>query len=159
MPRGMPRGTTQTAQYLDRASQTIAQHFHHSIAFGKQTVYSELAMVWNECCVPGWDGYEAIAVAPRTLRNALAVIQALPVDYPMPSVGAEADGALTLEWYRHPRWLLSVSISPEGMLYYAALFGNRDVRGAEPFLGTVPQSILDLIQRVYLYLASEHACP
>jgi hypothetical protein len=63
-------------------------------------------------------------------------------------VGAEPDGHITLEWYRGPRWTLSVSVSPDGMLYYAALFGSSEVRGAEPFFGDVPDIILSLIRRV-----------
>ncbi len=75
-------------------------------------------------------------------------IHALPLGYPLPSVGAEPDGHLTLEWYRNPRWILSVSISPEGILYYAALFGTRDVQGSARFWVEIPQPILELIKEV-----------
>jgi hypothetical protein len=147
----MPRGNTETAQYLDRTSPTAGTHFRSSIAFGNQSVYSELATVWNECKTPDWDGYDALAVKEATLRNAYCFVKALPLGCLPPSVGAEPDGHMTLEWYRHPRWTLSVSISPEGTLYYAALFGNSDARGSESFFGEIPKAILQLIQRVSLH--------
>jgi hypothetical protein len=146
----MRRGNTETAQYLDRTSPTIGTHFRSSVVFGKQSAYRELATVWNECKIPNWDGYDAFPIQPVTLLNTFTFIKALPLGYPLPSVGAEPDGHMTLEWYRHPRWILSVSISPEGIAHYAALFGNSDARGTEPFLGDIPKSILQLIQRVAL---------
>jgi hypothetical protein len=144
----MRRGNTEIAQYLDRTSSTIGTHFRSSIVFGKQSAYSELATVWNECKIPNWDGYDALAIQPVTWLNTRNFIDVLPLGYPLPSVGAEPDGHMTLEWYRHPRRTLSISISPEGTLYYAALFGNNDARGTESFFGDIPKSILQLIQRV-----------
>ncbi|MFH0937823.1 MAG: hypothetical protein V1899_00835 [Planctomycetota bacterium] len=67
---------------------------------------------------------------------------------PMPSVGAEPDGHVTLEWHHSSRRTLSVSVSPDGELHYAALFGASKVYGTEPFFGNVPKSILDLISQV-----------
>jgi hypothetical protein len=55
---------------------------------------------------------------------------------------------LTFEWYRHPRWTLSVSVSPEGTLHYAGLFGTEDPRGSCPFFGETPENLLFLIRRV-----------
>ncbi|MGB5973499.1 MAG: hypothetical protein WBG38_09270, partial [Nodosilinea sp.] len=128
-----PRGNTATAQYLDRASQVLGQYFRESVWFSKQPALNELATVWEECKIPNWDGYDALPVQSNALAYAYLFIEALPLGFPLPSVGAEPDGHLALEWYRHSRWILSVSVSPEGTLYYAALFGNSDVRGSEPF--------------------------
>ena len=109
----------------------------------------ELATVWEECRQSNWDGYQALAVSQDTLRYAYLFLELLPLGYPKPSVGAEPDGQLTLEWHRSPRQTLSVSVSPEGNLYYAGLFGANRVYGTEAFFGDVPQSILTLIRRVY----------
>ncbi|MBE9139389.1 hypothetical protein IQ254_19680 [Nodosilinea sp. LEGE 07088] len=139
---------TATAQYLDQAGQVLEQYFRESVRFSKQPALNELAAVWEEYKFPNWDGYDALPVQSNALAYAYLIIRALPLGSPLPSVGAEPDGHLTLEWYRHPRWILSVSIGPEGTLYYAALFGNSDVRESEPFFGNIPKSILNLIQRV-----------
>ena len=118
-------------------------------SLSKQSAYDELAEVWEECQIPNWDGYDAVAVEKQTYSNAYFVIESLPLGTSLPSVGAEPDGHITMEWYRNPRWSLSVSVSPEGMLYYAALFGSANIRGSEPFLGDFPENILNIIQKVH----------
>lgn len=146
----LPRGNTPTAQYLDQTSQDMGHHFQASATFSKLPALNELVNVWEECKRPNWDGYDALPVQSAALAYTYLLIEALPLGFPLPTVGAEPDGHLTLEWYRHSRWILSVSISPQGTLYYAALFGNSDVRGSEPFFGDIPKSILDLMQRVHI---------
>ncbi|MBI1902176.1 MAG: hypothetical protein HYS13_13835 [Planctomycetia bacterium] len=84
------------------------------------------------------------------MRNAYVFLtEALPLGFPAPSIGAEPDGDLTLEWHCSPRRTLSVSVSPEGDLDYAGLFGPNRTYGTEVFYGEVPETILRLIRRVY----------
>lgn len=142
------RGNTETASYIDAITQKQKCYFDQSVVLGKQSAYNELYAFWKECQLPDWDGYNALAVQEKALFNAYWFIESLPLGYPLPSVGAEPDGHLTLEWYSNPRWILSVSISPESMLYYAALFGIRSERGSDHFCGEVPQPILKLIKEV-----------
>jgi hypothetical protein len=99
--------------------------------------------------VENWDGCEASAVSQDTLRNAYSFLESLPIGFPAPSIGAEPDGHLTLEWHRSGRRTLSVSVSPDDELHYAGLFGPSRVYGTEAYFGEVPHSILDLIRRVY----------
>jgi hypothetical protein len=142
------RGNSEVALYLDKASQAKSQYFHQSASFSKQSAYEDLINVWEECKTDNWDGYNAFPVQKQTFKNTYSFIESLPLGYNLPSVGVEPDGHLTLEWYRHPRWTISISISPEGILYYAALFGNSDVRGSENFSGEISKNLFDLIQRV-----------
>jgi len=137
-------GSTTTANYIEK----INQHFSKSVVFGKQQAYNELIELWDECKTPDWDGYDALPVLEKTFQNAWAVIQALPLTCPLPTLGAEPDGHITLEWYRHPRWIFSISVSPEGYLYYAALFGEDSTNGSEFFLGEISTRILNLIEQV-----------
>jgi len=142
------RGNTATAGYIDTTTQNQKGYFDQSVTLGKQTAYNELFAFWQECKFPNWDGYNAFAVQEETVIKTYWFIEALPLGYPLPSVGAEPDGHLTLEWYSNARWILSVSISPEGMLYYAALFGAISERGSDYFWGEIPKSILELIKEV-----------
>jgi len=114
----------------------------------KIDVTAHLAAIAAECAAPNWDGYGAIPVIPVTIAHAHRFLDALPADVPAPQVGAEPDGHVTLEWHRAARRTLSVSISPEGELHYAALLGSAKAFGTEEFSGEVPQIILDLIHRV-----------
>jgi hypothetical protein len=145
----MTRGNTEVAQLLNKVN-PVRRYSEQSATFSKQYVYNELINIWNDCKTPNWDGDNAYPVEPATFRNTHAFIEALPLGSPLPSIGVEPDGHLTLEWYRHPRWTLSISISPTGQIFYAALLGHSDPRGSEIFVDEVPQLILDLIQRVSL---------
>jgi hypothetical protein len=119
-----------------------------SLVLGKQSAFDELADVWEECKSPNWDGYNAFPVTQDTLRNAYCVIESLPVGSPSPTLGAEPDGEITLEWYRSPYRTLSVSVSPDGDLHYAALCGPNKIYGTSVFLGDIPDVILGLIEQV-----------
>ncbi len=142
-----PPGISSTAQYLDKISKAQEQYFSQSAAFSKQSAYEELFNIWEECKISNWDGQDAFPVKEKTLNNTRSFMDALPLGHSLPSVGVEPDGHLTLEWHRHSLWTISISISPEGILYYAALFGDSDVRGSEPFFGNISQSLLNLIKQ------------
>jgi hypothetical protein len=144
----VPPGFSQAAEFLDNAKREALKRFRDSAAFSKQPAFDELGEVWNECRTANWDAHCAEPIESETLRNAYRFIEALPFGYPLPSVGAEPDGHLTLEWYRATNWLLSVSVSPEGVLYYAVLLGDEDPRGSCRFDGEVPETILYWIRRV-----------
>lgn len=98
----LPRGVSSTAVYIDQVRRVNQQYFSQTAAFSKQPAIEELARTWAECRTPNWDGYDAFPVKEATLNYAYAVIQVLPLGFPLPSVGAEPDGHLTLDWYRDP---------------------------------------------------------
>lgn len=143
-------GSSDTANYIEKINQNNSRYFSQSVTLGKQSAYNELIQLWDECKIQNWDGYDAFPIQEKTFKNAWDVIDALPLGYPLPSFGAEPDGHITLEWYCHPRWILSVSVSPEGYLYYAALFGDNSLKGTDTFLGSISETILNLIKRVNL---------
>jgi hypothetical protein len=111
-------------------------------------VFEELLKTFEECREPNWDGYGAQAVCQETYHLAHQFLAALPRSTPAPSIGAEPDGHLTAEWYQSPQRTLSVSISPDGDLHYAALLGSAKTCGTEPLTGAVPKVVVDLIHRV-----------
>jgi len=141
-------GLSDAAQIVADASRKNYGRLAELETYSKQPAYEELWDVWQQCRQANWDGYDALPVQQETYHNAYRLIEALPLGHTLPSVGAEPDGHLTLEWHRHPHWTLSVSVSPEGILHYAALLGIEDPRGSCPFFGEVPESLLFLIRRV-----------
>lgn len=150
-PITLSKGNSETASYLERQTNQIQrQHFDDSAALGRLQAYSDLFAKYQECQNPNWDGDGAFPVESTAFWNTYQLIESLPLGCPPPAIGVEPDGHLTLEWYRHPRWILSVSVSPERILYYASLFGSSEIKGAEKFFDQVPPTILDLIQRVQL---------
>jgi hypothetical protein len=142
-------GFSDEAKVVAEATQAQRQRLSATNAFGKYLLFDELGSVWEECRRPNWDGYDALPVSQDTLRNAYALIESLPLGSPFPSIGAEPDGELTLEWHRSSRRTLSVSVTPHGELHFAALQGPNRIYGTEAFFGEIPDRIVDLIRQVF----------
>lgn len=143
-------GASDAAYFIAEQAQKGRGHLQssHSLGLGANTVLEDLIKVAEECRSANWDGYEAAPITNETFWQAYHFLSALPLGFPPPSVGAEPDGHLTFEWYRSSRRTLSISVSPEGDLHYAAFLGSSKAYGTEPFSGTIPKIILDLIHRV-----------
>ncbi len=143
-------GASKTAGFVAGQTQEWRQRLQASYTFGQQAKGSinELYRLFQECREANWDGYGAAPVTERAFLTAYDFLEALPLGTPAPSIGAEPDGHITLEWYRSPRRTLSISVSPESELHYAALIGVGKAYGSEPFFGEVPKEIVDLIHRV-----------
>jgi hypothetical protein len=144
------RGASNTALYIVEQDSQRRQRWLSSYTFGQQLSASinELYGLLKECQQPNWDGYGALPVRNETYDLALQFLEALPLGTPAPSLGAEPDGHITFEWYRSPRRLLSISVSPMGELHFAALIGNATLYGTEPFYGAIPTAILNTIRRI-----------
>ena len=148
---GVPtRGASETACFVAAQAEEGRRRLRDSYAFGMAAkgVFDELFQTFEECREPNWDGYGAQPVNEETYQLAYEFLEALPLGTPAPSMGAEPDGHITLEWYYSTRRTLSVSVSPEAELHYAALLGNSKAYGTEPFFGDAPKAIIDLIHRI-----------
>jgi hypothetical protein len=108
----------------------------------------ELDQLSEEAREHGWDGHGAFPISTGSCAWARRLLEGLPPEIPNPTVSADPDGHVSLEWYRSPRHLLSVSVSPEGELHFAALFGKSRLHGVEPLEGALPKLITQLITRV-----------
>lgn len=148
MARTMTGGESSTARFVAHQLQEDERHIKRSYALGLPEIFNELSDVAEECRHPGWDGNVAQPIESDVLCMAYRVLESMPLGVAPTSVGAEPDGHVTLEWHRNPRRTLSVSISPEGDLHYAALLGPRRRFGTEPFMGDFPTGLLDLISEV-----------
>jgi hypothetical protein len=145
----MSRGASDAARYVGRRSEEATRRLRNSAFLGLRSVLEELVAVAEECALPNWDGHGAAPITEAVLREAYRVLESTPMGFPSASLGAEPDGQITLEWHMSPRRTLSVSVSAEGELHYAAILGASKVYGTEPFLGDFPKAILDLIRRVF----------
>ena len=146
-------GISETANFIRNHYRKSIQSLRETATLGLGVTDSirQLATVYSECKTSGWDGYNAMPVSESAYEFATGVVDALPLGTPAPSIGAEPDGHLTLEWYQSPHRTLSVSIGPQGALHYAALLGGSKQYGMEPFsYGELPRPIIDLIFRVII---------
>lgn len=144
-------GFSAAATCIARSWEAVERSFSQAISLdeGRSDVIEALKCRYEECAVSNWDGYGAHPVASAALETAMRFVHALPRGTAMPTVGAEPDGHLELEWYKSPRRVLSVSVAPDGNLHFAALLGETSRRhGSEAFLGEVPSDIQRLIRSV-----------
>jgi hypothetical protein len=142
-------GASQTAEYIQKQVTDCSRILQKSAALGIEAmIRGELADVWEECSQPGWDGYNSLPVTWDSYHHTERLLRAFPLGTPLPSLGAEPDGQITLDWGRSRRRRLSVSVSPDGDLHYAALQGPESLCGTVPFIDEVPLTILNLIRQV-----------
>ena len=111
-------------------------------------VRNTLKETWQRCQQADWDGEGAEAISTETYEVASRLLESLPGGTPLPTISAEPDGQLNLEWYQAPRRLLSVSVRADGTLYWAALIGSEDPRGSCQFVDQFPQTLLYWIEQV-----------
>lgn len=117
-------------------------------AWPQAQLASALDDLWEQTRQTGWDGHDALPVQADTYLLARQVIQSLPARIPAPELSAEPDGQISLEWYRSPTQLLSVSIDPNGSLHYAAMMGGRTAYGTEPFYGDYPTKLSETAYQI-----------
>jgi len=145
------RGVSDAAWFVHQETEKGRNQLQESYALGLvgKGAFDELFQVAQDREQPNWDGYGAEPVTHDAYLSAYRFLEALPLGIPAPSIGAEPDGHITLEWYHSPRQVLSVSVSPDCELNYAALLpGPRKASGKEQFIGDVPTGILNLVRDV-----------
>ena len=136
------------ATSIDWAARQHRQVLRDSATLGNQRAIDELWEVWTECQESGWDGYDALPVERQTLNSTYCLLDSLPYGFPRPSISADPDGQLTLEWRRSPRRVLSVSVDPDGYLHYAGLYGANKSYGTLVFFSTAPDELLNLVREL-----------
>ena len=95
----LQRGFSDTARFIRERTQQGRQRLQEFNALGMLSqIGDELAAVWEDCRHPNWDGYAALPVTQDALRNVYIFLESLPLGFPLPSIGAEPDGDLTMEW-------------------------------------------------------------
>jgi hypothetical protein len=141
-------GASSVARLISERWAQITTSLQESNALGNPALFDDLQQLAAECAEGNWDGHGAAPVQADTIATAQEFLLALPLGTPRGSVGAEPDGHVTIEWYSSPKRTLSVSVSPDGNLHYAALLGAAARYGTEPFLGQIPRVIVELIHAV-----------
>lgn len=136
--------------YIDQQMSEVSIHLQKSnvLGFAARGVFWELEKTFSECGVDGWDGEKAKAVTEEVLWNARIFLGSFPLGSELPEVGAEPDGAISLEWYRSPSRVVSISINPGGGVYYAAIIGAKRRHGMDPVSFFVSDDLLYLIEEV-----------
>ncbi|MDE0261670.1 MAG: hypothetical protein OXJ37_04610 [Bryobacterales bacterium] len=111
----------------------------------------ELKEICLDAADHDWDGEGAAPVQDGALNYAIAFVAELAQGVRFPDAGVDPDGEISLEW-RVREDAFSVSISSEGRLSYAGLFGESDCHGTEWMGEQVPAQVLRQLDRLILSL-------
>jgi hypothetical protein len=120
----------------------------NALSFVAKGTFRQLDEIFGECSFEGWDGERAKPISVEVLQDARKFLYSFPLGIKAPEVGAEPDGAITLEWYRSPNKVISISINPDGWMYYAALIGTSKRHGADFSLMGVSDDLVEIISQV-----------
>ena len=120
----------------------------NALSFVAKGTFRQLDEIFSECSLEGWGGDKAKPISGEVLQDARKFLDSFPLGIEAPEVGAEPDGAITLEWYRSPNKVISISINPDGWMYYAALIGTSKRHGADSSLMGISDNLVELILQV-----------
>lgn len=88
-------------------------------------------------------------VAEAAFENARQFIRSLPDDSPMPEIGVDPDGAISLTWWVSQRRVFSVSVGSSERLAYAWLDGSDKGHAVDRFRApSIPPRLLDNLRSI-----------
>ena len=150
MPLTISESSSKTANDVDQQRGEVYCLLQKSNALElvAEETLQQLDEVLGECSSEGWDGANAKPVSGEVLQCAVRFLCSFSLRIEAPEVGAEPDGSITLEWYRSPNKVVSISINPDGWVYWAALIGASRRHGADYSLMGISDDLLRTILQV-----------
>ena len=116
----------------------------------KEPLYRALYRIYRECSESNWDSEGADPINEQTFQEALALLDELPSDLPLPEIIPEPTGNVAFEWYKGKRNVYVISVGGKSSIEYAGLFGSyTKTYGAEYFSDELPELILSHILRLF----------
>lgn len=150
MPLIISGYASETAIFVAEQRQSSFKLLQESNALGlvAKGIFQKLDEIFKECSAMGWDGEQAKPISSEVVEYTKVFLRFLPLGIEAPEISAEPDGAITLEWYRTPTLVLSISINPDGWVYYAALIGTSRRHGVDYAPLGISDELMGLISRV-----------
>lgn len=141
-------GFSEAAKTLNRVFQESDQRREETVTFSNHPLHDQLIDVFLQSSVARRQDDDSEPIDRNTIMIAKLLVESLPKAYQTPTISGEPDGHVNIEWFVHPRRILSVSVNPNGLLHWAALIGEEDPRGSCRFFGETPKTLLFWIARV-----------
>ena len=85
----------------------------------------------------------------RPFIRARRLLDTLPNGLPIPEVGLDPDGEVSLDWIRSNRTLVSVSAGVTDDLSFAARFDDGTSYGVIRHTAAFPLAVVDMLRRLY----------
>jgi hypothetical protein len=150
MPFAQTVGYSEEATLIKNETKSLAETILSSVSLGERNreIVRRCVSIFYSTREQGWDGYDALPVKFRTYINSLIFLSLLPEYLPLPELSADPDGAISMEWYRTPEWIFSISIDENGKIDYAGLFADKKISVSSYFVSEVDNDIIEYIKRV-----------
>lgn len=145
--RGINTGSSPESKRVEQRFIEAIDHFRSIPA--RERAFGELIKAVEDASKENWDSYHAKPASLQAATVAARFLTALPSTVPTPDIGVDPDGEISFAWLFSKDRMLSVSVSENGRLSYAGMFGNEATsHGTEPFYDTIPGIILEKIKRL-----------
>lgn len=149
MTNNMSAGVSDAARWLDKTFDSIVEHRRSSVTLSRHEAIERVFEAYRDADESWKLATGEAPVSEEVMETACRFLEALPLGVPSPTVTAEPDGHINLEWYTTPRRLVTVSIGPNSRLHWAVLIGSEDPRGSGQFVDRIPKTLLYFIERVH----------
>lgn len=140
-----------------RSRDAVAADTAVSVGVRWRRVTDALRDAVHRADAPDRDGHRAAAHAASVLHAARFLQMIVPRDVPLPEVGVDPEAEVLLEWYAAPRWVVTLTIDPAGVVHYAGLFGEAAIHGREPLVDAIPELVEGMLERYKAGAASDAA--
>ena len=147
-PRLQETAVSPESRSLENILVNERRHQQQSVSLygAKQAVVNAIWSLFGEHGHADWDGAGAEALDQGAVRFAIALIDVLPENLPMPEVSVDPDGAVLLDWIANKHQSLTVSIDATGIIPYAWIDNGDRGHGVVRFDGErCPKSLVRLI--------------
>jgi hypothetical protein len=145
--RSVNTGSSPESKKLEERFREIVLHFRKRAE--RERAFYELARVVEVGSESNWDGYGAPKLEKQVSQLGCRFLNALPSVIPTPEVGLDPDGDISFSWTLSRDKQVHVSLSPQGLLSYAGIFGPTSrVHGTEAFDDSVPLPIIEAVRRL-----------
>ncbi|HOF33645.1 MAG TPA: hypothetical protein PKU84_13485 [Spirochaetota bacterium] len=144
------QGISAEALSIDESKKSISNRLLDTFTMGERSriILTRVVELTSIASVRGWDGYDGLPVTYGTHYYARRFMFRLPEHLPLPELSADPDGAISMEWYRMPDWIFSISIDDTGKLDYSGIFADKKVSGSSFFVEEIDSDIIDYIGRI-----------
>lgn len=143
------RALGETAQRLQQSVHSLALPRSPSLGeVERDAFWDALNAAYLHSQVSEWIEAGNLPAQPSTYGYAKQFVASLPSSVKMPDVAVDLDGEILLEWDHGPRRVMSISVSRDGTLAYAALLGFTRLHGTTHFRETLPLAVNEALEKV-----------
>jgi hypothetical protein len=134
-------GISSASQVLDVRVQQIRNYTEDAVFFGwKALLREELRTTYQDCCEPGWNGYDAASISLETIFAGETLLELFPDYLTPPEVIPEPTGKISFEWHNASGVTFIIAIDSDSIAF-AELIGSKKRYGEAKFLSTLPDDM------------------